>query len=65
LEFLEGFLVDDIDSIVRVVRFPGWQNSIAGEREVQKSLRKSLLKYKLHTDKILFDKAYDYIREYY
>jgi type I restriction enzyme R subunit len=58
-------IVDDIDSIVRVVRFPGWQTTAAGEREVQKSLRKSLLKYQLHKDQALFDKAYAYIKEYY
>ncbi|OVE74481.1 DEAD/DEAH box helicase, partial [bacterium B17] len=58
-------IVADIDSIVRVVRFPGWQDSNQGEREVQQSLRKALLKYKLHKDQELFDKAYGYIREYY
>lgn len=58
-------IVNDIDAIVRVVRFPGWQTSISGEREVQKSLRKSLLKYKLHKDQVLFDRAYAYIKEYY
>ena len=58
-------IVTDIDAIVRVVRFPGWQKSISGEREVQKSLRKALLKYKLHKDQILFDRAYAYIKEYY
>ena len=58
-------IVADIDAIVRVVRFPGWQNTSGGEREVQKSLRKALLKYKLHTDQTLFDQAYAYIKEYY
>ena len=29
-----------------------------GERLVQKKLRRTLLKYKLHTDQSLFDKAY-------
>ncbi|MEZ9675454.1 HsdR family type I site-specific deoxyribonuclease [Vibrio breoganii] len=58
-------IVTDIDAIVRIVRFPGWQNTAGGEREVQKSLRKALLKYKLHTDQILFDRAYGYIKEYY
>jgi len=43
-------IVVDIDAIVRVVRFPCWQDTIGGEREVQKSLRKASLKYKLHTD---------------
>lgn len=58
-------VVNDIDAIVRVVRFPGWQNTVSGEREVQKSLRKALLKYSLHKDQDLFDKAYGYIKEYY
>lgn len=58
-------VVQDIDEIVRQVRFPGWQQTAAGEREVQKALRKSLLKYKLHTDQDLFDRAYGYIRQYY
>ena len=58
-------IVEDIDAIVRVVRFPGWQQSNQGEREVQKSLRKALLKYKLHKDQNLFDQAYAYIKEYY
>ena len=58
-------IVNDIDEIVRVVRFPGWQQTNAGEREVQKALRKTLLKYKLHKDQDLFDKAYGYIKQYY
>jgi len=58
-------IVTDIDAIVRVVRFPGWQESSQGEREIQKSLRKALLKYKLHKDQLLFDRAYAYIKEYY
>jgi len=58
-------IVTDIDNIVRVVRFDGWQQTSAGEREVQKSLRKALLKYKLHKDQNLFEQAYAYIKEYY
>ncbi|TWT40203.1 Type I restriction enzyme EcoR124II R protein [Thalassoglobus neptunius] len=58
-------IVKDIDEIVRMVRFPGWQNTSAGEREVQKALRKTLLKYHLHKDQELFDRAYGYIRQYY
>ena len=58
-------IVNDIDAIVRVISFPGWQQSSAGEREVQQALRKSLLKYKLHKDQILFERAYGYIKEYY
>ena len=58
-------VVNDIDEIVRFVRFPGWQNTSGGEREVRKALRKTLFKYRLHQDTELFDKAYGYIREYY
>lgn len=58
-------IVNDIDGIVRVVRFDGWQDSIPGQKQIQKALRQSLLKYKLHKDQELFDRAYGYIREYY
>jgi len=58
-------VVADIDEIVRLVRFPGWQTTAAGEREVKKALRKSLLKYHLHQDADLFERAYGYIRQYY
>ncbi|MDM1362496.1 type I restriction endonuclease subunit R [Myroides marinus] len=58
-------IVKDIDDIVRLVRFPGWQTTTAGEREVQKSLRTALLKYKLHKNEMLFQRAYEYIKEYY
>ena len=58
-------IVNDIDEIVRVVRFNGWQATSAGEREVKQALRKTLLKYKLHKEQDLFDQAYGYIREYY
>ena len=58
-------VVTDIDEIVRLVRFPGWQGTQAGEREVKKALRKALFKYKLHADEELFEKAFSYIRQYY
>ena len=58
-------IVTDIDEIVRVVRFPDWQGTKAGEREVQKALRKVIyVKYKIK-DQNLFDKAFGYIRQYY
>ena len=47
------------------VGLDGWQATTQGERLVQKELRRTLLKYKLHTDQELFDKAYEYIRQYY
>jgi len=58
-------VVADIDAIVKQVSFDGWQTTTQGEREVQQALRRALLKYKLHTDQELFDKAYGYIRQYY
>jgi type I restriction enzyme R subunit len=58
-------VVDDIDEIVREVRFEGWQATFAGEREVKKALRQTLFKFKLHQDADLFERAYSYIREYY
>ncbi len=58
-------IVDDIDRIVKEVRFENWQNTFAGEREIRKALRSTLFKYKLHGDKDLFSKAYSYIEKYY
>lgn len=58
-------VVADIDEIVRYVRFDGWQSTSAGEREVRRSLRRSLLKYQLHTDTDLLERAYGYVAEYY
>lgn len=58
-------VVDNIDEIVRAVRFDGWQDTHAGEREIKKALRQTLFQYKLHQDTDLFERAYGYIREYY
>lgn len=58
-------VVNDVDSVVKYTRFDGWQWTKTGEREIQKALRKTLLKYKLHKEQELFDKAYGYIREHY
>ena len=58
-------IVNDIDEIVRAVRFDGWQATHAGEREVKKALRRTLFKYKLHQNAELFERAYGYIRQYY
>ena len=60
-----GRIVDDIDELVRAARFDGWQATVAGDREMKKALRRALLKYKLHSDEELFDRAYGYIRQYY
>jgi type I restriction enzyme, R subunit len=58
-------VVADIDEIVRLVRFDGWQATHAGEREVKKALRKTLFKYRLHQDTELFNRTYGYIETYY
>jgi len=47
--------VADIDEIVLLVRFPGWQGTQAGEREVKKAPRKVLFKYKLHANEDLLE----------
>ena len=58
-------IVNDIDQIVKIVRFPGWQSTAAGEREIKQALRKTLFKYALHKENALFDRSYEYIRQYY
>ena len=58
-------IVTDIDDIVKIVRFDGWQNTTAGRQEVKKALRSVVwVKYKIK-DKEVFDKAYNYIEQYY
>jgi len=58
-------IVNDIDNIVKYVRFEGWQNTTTGEKLVRKELRKILwVKYPIK-DEDLFNRAYEYIREYY
>lgn len=58
-------IVADIDSIVKIVRFDGWQSITAGKQEVKKALRSVVwIKYKIK-DKDVFDKAYSYIEQYY
>lgn len=58
-------VVEDIDKIVRATRFDGWQSTHAGQKEIQKVLRQTLFKYKLHKEQELFEKAYGYILEHY
>ena len=58
-------LVNDIDSIVQIVRFNGWQNTTAGKQEIKKALRSVIwIKYQVK-DKEVFDRAYHYIEQYY
>jgi type I restriction enzyme R subunit len=58
-------IVTDIDEIVRIVRFDGWQHSTTGEKEVKRELRKILWVKYIIKDEELFNKAYEYIKEYY
>lgn len=58
-------IVSDIDSIVKRIRFDGWQNTTSGKQEIKKELRSIIwIKYKIK-DKSVFDKAYSYIEQYY
>ena len=58
-------IVSDIDDIVKKIRFEGWQFTIAGERQIKQEITRVLLKQKLHKEKELFEKAYDYIKQHY
>jgi type I site-specific deoxyribonuclease, hsdR family len=58
-------IVNDIDDIVKYVRFPDWQDTTTGKQEIKKALRSIIwIKYKIK-DKDVFDKAYQYIEQYY
>ena len=58
-------MVADIDDIVKIVRFDGWQNTTAGRQEVKKALRSVVwVKYKIK-DKEVCDKAYSDIEQHY
>lgn len=58
-------IVADIDDIVKIVRFDGWQRTTTGKNEVKKALRSVIwIKYKIK-DKEVFDKSYSYIEQYY
>jgi type I restriction enzyme R subunit len=58
-------VVNDIDTIVRQVRFTGWTHTQNGDRTVRREIRLILKKYGLPMTGELFDKAYGYIRENY
>lgn len=58
-------IVNDIDDIVKMVRFPDWQSSTEGVKLVKKELRNiTWIRYKIK-DQEVFDKAYSYIEQYY
>ena len=58
-------IVNDIDAIVKIVRFDGWQDTTAGRQEVKRALRSVVwVKYKIKDNEV-FNKAYKYIEMYY
>lgn len=58
-------IVDQIDQVVRAIRFDGWQGTSEGDRQVQQALRKTLyIQFKIR-DGDVFEKALGYVREYY
>ena len=58
-------IVNDIDGIVRIVRFPGWQNTSTGRKEVSKNLRDVIMRKYRIKDQEVFSKAYSYVEQYY
>jgi len=58
-------IVNDIDSVVRQVRYANWNQQETGKNQVKQAILKIIwIKYKIK-DKNLVDKAYDYVKEYY
>ena len=55
----------DIDTIVKQVRYTGWNETQEGDRTVRRELRMVLKKYLLPVTGPLFDNAYAYVRENY
>lgn len=58
-------IVNDIDGIVRIVRFPGWQNTSTGRKDVSKNLRDIIMRKYRIKDQEVFNKAYSYVEQYY
>ena len=58
-------IVNDIDGIVKIVRFPGWQNVRAGRTEVSRNLRDIIMRKYRIKDPDVFSKAYSYVEQYY
>ncbi|MHB8059646.1 MAG: type I restriction endonuclease subunit R, partial [Gaiellaceae bacterium] len=58
-------VVLEIDAVVMQVRFPSWQTSRQGDRQVKISIRAALNKFGLPAQGELFDRAYAYVAEHY
>ena len=58
-------IVNEIDGVVKEVRFAGWQDTIEGRRSVKRNLRKIIwIKYKIKDEEVVA-RAYSYIEMYY
>lgn len=60
-----GRVVNEVDDIVKEVRYDGWASTQKGDKLVRKEVRMTLKKFGLHTVPGLFDRAYEYIAEHY
>lgn len=58
-------IINNIYVGMRIVHFIGWQQTLDGERKVIKALRRILRKYNLHLEQELFDRIYEYLKQYY
>lgn len=58
-------VVFEIDSIVKQVAYTGWHRSDSGDKAVRRELRTSLRKFGLPPDGVVFDRAYEYVKENY
>lgn len=58
-------VVEDIDFIVKEVRYDGWAGTTEGDRSVRREVRNVLRKHQMHRDQQLFERAYDYISAHY
>ena len=58
-------IVNDIDGIVKIVRFPGWQNTSTGQKEIRRNLRDVIMRKYRIKDQEVFEKAYSYVEQYY
>ncbi|MHA7295220.1 type I restriction endonuclease subunit R [Arthrobacter sp. HLT1-21] len=58
-------VVRDIDEIVKMVSWEGWNETKRGDREVRKAILKVLRHYGLPLEGELFDRSYAYVAENY
>lgn len=62
---LIGTVVNEVDTIVKEVRYDGWASTKEGDKLVRRELRSTLKKFQMHQVPGLFDRAYEYIAEHY